>query len=82
MRFAVPEKAVIRHGDVVGCSLPLAHQDGTCSRQWSGRNQGLLSILERTGQEPVEFLGDWPREPAVAPLLSRIGNAERQNVTA
>jgi len=76
MGFAVPEKAVIRHGDVV------AHQDGAGSRQWLGWKLGrTVAVTERTGKQPVEFLGDRLGQAAVAPFLPRIGNAERQNVT-
>jgi hypothetical protein len=81
MGFAVPEKAVIGHRDVVGCSLPLAHQDGARSRDWFGWKLGRI-VAAGTGKQPVEFLGDRLGQAAVAPFLPRIGNAERQNVTA
>jgi hypothetical protein len=57
--FAVPEKAIISDRDVVGCSLPLTHQDGAGSRQWLGCKLGpIVAVTERTGKQPVEFLGD------------------------
>ena len=83
MGLAVPEESVFRHRDVVGDSMPFAHQDGAGSRQGGGGKLGrIVAVAERTGEQPVEFLGDRPGEATVVPFLSRIGNAERQNVSS
>ena len=64
MGLAVPQKAFIRHGDVVGRSLPLTNQDGAGSRQWFGRKLArVVAVAEHMGKQPVEFLGDRLGEP-------------------
>src|SRR5215471_18850448 len=56
MRFAVPQEAVIRSSDVVGCSPPLAHQDGPGPGQRAcERLGGIVAVAERTGQQAVEL---------------------------
>ena len=83
MGLAAPEEAFIRHGGVVGCSLPLTNQDGAGARQWFGRKLArVVAVAEHSGKQPVEFLGDRLGEPAVQPFLPRIGNTERENVSA
>src|ERR1700674_1072021 len=52
--FAVPEETFVRHGDVVGCSLPLAHHNGASSRPWFGWKLGrIVAVAEHTCQTGV-----------------------------
>jgi hypothetical protein len=53
------------------------------ARQWFGRKLArVVAVTEHTGKQPVEFLGDRLGEPAVQLFLPRIGNTERENVSA
>jgi hypothetical protein len=84
MNIAVPEKAIIRHGDVVGRSPPLAHQNGAGARQRRRRRLVRIggAVAKHPCRQPIEFLGHGLGEPAVVPFLSRIGDAEGENVSA
>src|SRR3974377_1067006 len=81
--LAVPEESVFRPRDVVGDSLPFAPQDGAGSRQGGGGKLGrIVAVAERTGEQPVELLGDRPGRGNGVPFLSRIRKGERKSASS
>src|SRR5262249_5310141 len=78
---AVPQKAIFRDRDVVGCILPFTNQNGSAARKRT-RQRHLGSIAsEHLVKEPSQLLGDRFAEATLAAFLTRIGNAERKYVT-
>jgi hypothetical protein len=68
-----------------GSALPFIMTSNRRSRRQRARCRlGRVGrvVTKHTCQQPVEFLGDRSGEPAVAPLLPRICNSERKNISS
>jgi hypothetical protein len=78
---AVPQKALVSDSDVVGGALPFAHQNRPAARKRSRRHLGSIAS-EGLVKKPSQLLGHRFGEATLTAFLPRVGNAERENVTA
>src|SRR5262249_15989618 len=79
----VPQKAIIHDVDVVGSTLPFTHQNCSAARKRSGQSRRRLGSIasEHPVKQPSQLLGDRFAETTLTAFLTRIGDAERKDVS-
>ena len=79
----VPQKAIIHDGDVVGSTLPFTHQNAPAARKRSGQSRRRLGSIasEHPVKQPSQLLDDRFAETTLTAFLTRIGDAERKDVS-
>src|SRR5262249_51954425 len=79
----VPQKAIIHDGDVMGSTLPFPHQNCSAARKRSGQSRRRLGSIasEHPVKQPSQLLDDRFAETTLTTFLTRIGYAERKDVS-
>src|SRR5262245_54133635 len=79
----VPQKAIIHDGDVMGSTLPFPHQNCSAARKRSRQSPRRLGpiTMEHLVKQPSQLLGDRFAETTLTAFLTRIGDAERKDVS-
>ena len=83
MVLAIPTVSIGEHRNLMGRTLPLAHQDGARARDRLRRRPPLPARRYRgVFEQPIDLAGPRLRQTAELPLLHGICEAERQQLAA